>query len=76
LPAAPRRRDDAGRGTVLHRSAGIEPLRLAQQLNAGTLRDYAIETQQRCVANAIEGVLAERASLVPELARLASCRSM
>ena len=48
------RRDDGGGCAVLDGAAGIAPLGLAEDLDAGEVRGEAVEPQQRRVADAVE----------------------
>ncbi len=52
--AAERLLHDAGRGAVLHRSAGIHPLGLGVDLGIGHIGANTLKPQERCVAYALD----------------------
>src|SRR6185312_13350866 len=68
--------DDGGGGAVLDGAAGVVPLRLAEDLDAGQTRGEAIELHQRGVADAFEDAGSKRFGGCDHAAfRLPLCRA-
>src|SRR6202043_377038 len=51
--------DDVGRGSILHRSAGVIPFRLTQKCYARQVASERIQAQQRSVADPLNQTVAE-----------------